>query len=52
MDDRDQSEHEAQNVRQGEIILKKPWQRWIFGIGLFGGIALAVLTSLFFRWYS
>lgn len=48
----DRNEPDAQDVRQGEIILKKPWQRWVFGIGLFGGIAWIVLMTWFFRWYS
>lgn len=40
--------HRAQDVRQGAIILKKPWQRWLFGIGLAGGVIWAVLLALFF----
>ncbi|MBN8912600.1 MAG: hypothetical protein J0H65_11210 [Rhizobiales bacterium] len=53
MDDRnDKRGYDAQDVRQGEIVLKKPWQRWIFGVGLFGAIVWAVLLGWFFRWYS
>ena len=44
--------YDAQDVRQGEIILKRPWQRWLFGIGLFGGIVWVLLLAWFFRWSS
>ena len=37
--------YSAQDVRQGEIILKRPWQRAVFIAGLVG----AVLMALFFR---
>jgi hypothetical protein len=37
--------YSAQDVRQGEIILKRPWQRAVFIFGLAG----AVLLALFFR---
>jgi hypothetical protein len=37
--------YSAQDVRQGEIILKRPWQRAVFILGLAG----AVLLALFFR---
>lgn len=40
-------EYRAQDVRQGEIILRRPWQRWVFAIGLAGGVILAVLLSFF-----
>jgi hypothetical protein len=42
----DAAEAEATRVRQGEIILKKPWQRWVFFGGLVGIIALAILLPL------
>lgn len=37
----------GEQVRQGRIILRKPWQRWLFGIGLFGGIVLTILLTVF-----
>ncbi len=40
-------EYRAQDVRQGEIILRRPWQRWVLAIGLAGGGILAVLLSFF-----
>jgi hypothetical protein len=53
MENRDQHEKPktflARDVRQGEIILKRPWQRWLFGIGLAGGIIWAVLLAVFFE---
>jgi hypothetical protein len=53
MDDhKDKTEYRAQDVRQGQIILKRPWQRWLFALGLFGGIVWVVLLGWFFRWYS
>jgi hypothetical protein len=39
--------YRAEDVRQGEIILRRPWQRWLFAIGLFGGIILMVLLAIF-----
>ncbi len=39
--------YDAQDVRQGEIILKKPWQRWLFGVGLFSGIVWVLLLGWF-----
>lgn len=40
-------EYSAEKVSQGRIILRKPWQRWLFGIGVFGGAILTVLITLF-----
>lgn len=39
--------YRAEDVRQGQIILKRPWQRWLFGIGLAGGAICAVLLAVF-----
>jgi hypothetical protein len=36
--------HSADRVRQGEIILKRPWMRVVFIVGL----VLMVLAALFF----
>lgn len=36
----------AHKARQGEIILKEPWQRVVFVAGLAGFFALAVLIAL------
>lgn len=41
--------YRAQDVRQGEIILKRPWQRWLFGIGLLGGVIWAVVMVVIFQ---
>lgn len=42
--------YRAEDVRQGTIVLKKPWQRAIFiaglGAGFFVIIAIAVLVRL------
>ena len=38
----------AEKARGGEIILKTPWQRWVFIAGL-AGTALLVLILAFFR---
>jgi hypothetical protein len=40
---RDGPVYSAQDVRQGEIILKRPWQRAVFILGLAGAVLLAVL---------
>lgn len=37
----------AQKARQGEIILRKPWQRAVFIAGLIGIVVLAVLMRIF-----
>lgn len=37
----------AQKARQGEIILRKPWQRAVFIAGLIGIVALAALMRIF-----
>jgi hypothetical protein len=31
----------AEEARQGEIILKQPWQRWVFIAGLAAAVLLA-----------
>ena len=36
-------DYPAEKARQGEIILKKPWQRVVF----FGGLALPIVLLLF-----
>ncbi|MBO6765042.1 MULTISPECIES: hypothetical protein [Alphaproteobacteria] len=38
--DRKRNTHSAQDVRQAEINLRKPWQRWVF----FGGLGAVVLV--------
>jgi hypothetical protein len=35
----------GQDVRQGEIVLRSRWQRWIFIAGLAGIVLLAFLLS-------
>ncbi len=37
--------YSAQDVRQGQIILRKAWQRWVF----FGGLAALVVLLLVLR---
>lgn len=39
--------YSAQDVRQGEIILKRPWQRAVFILGLAGAVAAFALFSAF-----
>jgi small basic protein len=47
-----QSEHEtrpvysARDVRQGDIVLRKPWQRGVFIAGLVGAVVLALVLVL------
>jgi len=36
----------AAKARQGEIILRRPWQRWVFIAGLAGAGVLAVLLAV------
>jgi hypothetical protein len=40
--------HRAEDVRQGEIILKRPWQRILFVMGLVGGAIWVALMAVFF----
>ena len=42
-DDSDAKTYSPQEVRQGRIILRKPWQRALFIVGLIGIVVLAVL---------
>jgi hypothetical protein len=41
--DSDAKTYSPQEVRQGRIILRKPWQRALFVVGLVGFVVLAVL---------
>ena len=41
------TDYDAEKARQGEIILKRSWQRAVFLVGLFGCVALLFLTLLF-----
>jgi hypothetical protein len=41
-----QEPYPAEKARQGVIILRKPWQRWIFIAGLMGCALLALLLSI------
>lgn len=36
----------AKDVRQGELILRRRWQRWVFIAGLAGIVLLALLLAL------
>ena len=40
------ADYDAEKARQGEIILKRPWQRIVFLAGLFGCVALLFLALL------
>jgi hypothetical protein len=40
--------YRAEDVRQGEIILKRPWQRAIFAAGLFGGFACLLMLAVLY----
>jgi hypothetical protein len=35
----------AEKARGGEIILKKPWQRWVFIGGLVGIVLVAIFAG-------
>ena len=39
-------EYPAEKARQGEIILRRPWQRAVFIIGLAGGVILALILAI------
>ncbi|HXS05433.1 MAG TPA: hypothetical protein VN723_01490 [Rhizomicrobium sp.] len=39
-------EYDAEKARQGEIILRRPWQRAVFLAGLFACVALLFLALL------
>jgi hypothetical protein len=41
-----QKPYPAEKARQGVIVLRKPWQRWVFAAGLVGSVVLALLLSL------
>lgn len=47
--DKEKNEYRSEDVRQGEIILRRPWQRALFAVGLAGGAVLAVLLAMFAR---
>jgi hypothetical protein len=36
----------AQEVRQGDIVLKKPWQRGVFIAGLGGGFIVVIAVAI------
>ena len=38
--------YSAQQVRQGDIVLRKPWERGVFIAGLVGAIVLALVLVL------
>jgi len=40
----------AEKARQGVIILRKSWQRWVFIGGLAGCAVLALLLSVRYGW--
>ena len=44
---RPQRPYPAEKARGGEIVLKKPLQRWAFVAGLVGAILLVLILSLF-----
>lgn len=44
---RPQRLYPAEKARGGEIVLKKPLQRWVFVAGLLGAVLLVVILSLF-----
>lgn len=45
--DRPQRPYLAEKARGGEIVLKKPLQRWVFIAGLVGTVLLVLILSLF-----
>jgi len=44
---RSQPPFPAEKARGGEIVLKRPLQRWIFVAGLVGAVLLMLILSLF-----
>lgn len=46
---KEQAAHPAEDVRQGSIILRKPWQKALFAVGLVGGVLWAIAMALFFE---
>jgi hypothetical protein len=44
---RPQRPYPAEKARSGEVVLKKPLQRWVFVAGLVGAILLVLILSLF-----
>ena len=38
--------YSGRDVRQGDIVLRKPWERGIFVAGLFGAVVLAIVIVL------
>lgn len=40
----------AEKARQGEIVLRRPWQRIVFIAGLVGAVLLAALSRGFGAW--
>jgi hypothetical protein len=46
----DTQNYPAERARQGEIILRKPWQRWVFIAGLAGAVILALVARILGAW--
>jgi hypothetical protein len=44
---RPQRPYPAEKARGGEVVLKRPLQRWVFAAGLVGAVLLALILSLF-----
>jgi hypothetical protein len=40
----------AEKARQGEIILRRPWQRVVFIAGLAGAVILALVARILGAW--
>lgn len=43
-------EYPADKARQGEIILRKSWQKYLFLFGLFGAVILAFVLN-YIAWF-
>ncbi|HEY1735777.1 MAG TPA: hypothetical protein VGG12_03945 [Methylovirgula sp.] len=41
----------ADKARQGDIVLRKRWQRWVFILGLAGMVILAIAVRFFVAHY-
>jgi hypothetical protein len=46
-DNKQPKTYSGEKVRQGEIILRRPWQRIVFIAGLVGCVLLVVIVRLF-----
>jgi hypothetical protein len=39
-------EHTTEDVRQGRVVLRKPWQKIVFGAGLIGSVLAPAIIAV------